>query len=79
MNLKNDLFIILTFYKILHFSDGFMGDPVGHRKALANSLEFDKVPNTRILPGLWTSVNKSFNNVCSVVDSHHICKFLIKF
>lgn len=51
-----------------------MGDPVGHLNALENSTEFDKVPNTRILPGLWTSVNRSFNNVCSVVDSHHICK-----
>lgn len=54
-----------------------MGDPNGHLKALENSIEFDKVPNTRIRPGLWTSVNKSFNNVCSVVDSHHICKITI--
>ena len=39
-----------------HFLSGFMGAFEGQLKALANSLEFERVPITWYLPGACTAV-----------------------
>lgn len=63
----------LNDHQILHFSLGFIDDPIGQLNAWENCGEFDNVPMTRYCDGVCGSLRIWIFNASGVLIEHHTC------